>query len=96
VLGRLAISRRDERREGRWLEDGVHHDAAIGRSVGSGRADSAGAVAPDLLELSRRDIRTVVGSDGSPELLAAGFVDGAEAVSVDGWWATSVLIRRAL
>jgi hypothetical protein len=59
------------------------HDAAIGRGIGGRRADSVGSVAPNLLKLGGRDIRTVVGSDSSPELLAAGLVDGAEAVGVD-------------
>jgi hypothetical protein len=59
------------------------HDASIGRGIGGRRADSVGSVAPNLFELGGRDIRTVVGSDSSPELLAAGLVDGAEAVGVD-------------
>lgn len=83
MLGWLAVGRRDVAREGRGLEHGVVHDATIGRGIGSRRADSVGTVAPDLLELGGGNIRTVVGSDGSPELLAAGFVDGAETVSVN-------------
>jgi hypothetical protein len=83
VLRWLALCRRDVSREGVGLEHGVVHDATIGRGIGSRRANGVGAVAPDLLELSGGNIRTVVGGDRSPELLTAGFVDGAEAVSVD-------------
>ena len=83
MLRWLALCRRDVSREGVGLEHGVVHDATIGRGIGSRRANGVGAVAPDLLELSGGNIRTVVGGDRSPELLTAGFVDGAEAVSVD-------------
>lgn len=70
-------------REGRGLERGIVHDAAIGRGVGSRRADRVGARAPNLLELSGSDIGTIVSGNGSPELLAASLVDGTKAVSVD-------------
>jgi hypothetical protein len=83
VLGGLALSRRDVGWEGRRLEHGVVHDATIGRGIRSRRADSVGTIAPDLLELGGGDIGTIVGSNGSPELLTASFVNGAEAVSVD-------------
>jgi hypothetical protein len=59
------------------------HDAAIRGSIRGGRANSIGAIAPDLLKLSRRNIGTVVSSNRSPELLAASFVDGTKTVGVD-------------
>ena len=83
MLGRLAV-----RLVGR-LEDGVVHDATVGRGLGGRRADSVGTVAPDLLELSRGNVSTVVSSNGGPELLAAGLVDGAKTVSVDNLWLIS-------
>jgi len=70
-------------RERRWLEHRVVHHGAIGRIVRSRRADSLGAGAPDLLKLVGRNISAVVGSNGSPELLAASLVDGTKAVGVD-------------
>jgi hypothetical protein len=59
------------------------HDAAIRGSIRGGRANSIGAIAPDLLKLSRRNIGTVVSSNRSPELLAASFVDGTKTVGID-------------
>jgi hypothetical protein len=69
--------------ERRRLEHGVVHQAAIRRGVGGRGTDSAGAVAPNLLKLSRGNIGAVVGGNGGPELVAARLVDGAEAVRVD-------------
>lgn len=84
MLGRLAEGRRGIRREGRGLQHWVVHDAAIGRGIWGKRADSiVGAIAPDLFKLSGGDIRTIVSGDGSPELVAARLVDGAETVSVN-------------
>jgi hypothetical protein len=65
------------------LEHRIAHDGAVGRRVRSRGTDSTGAVAPNLFELSGGDVRTVISSNGSPELLATSFVDGAEAVGVD-------------
>jgi hypothetical protein len=42
-------------------------------------------VAPDLFELSRRNVGTIVGSDGRPKLLATSLVDGAKTVCVDNF-----------
>jgi hypothetical protein len=58
-------------------------DAAIRGSVGSRGADTGRAIAPDLLELSRRNIGTVVSGNSSPELVAASLVNGAKAVGVN-------------
>jgi hypothetical protein len=82
VLGGFAVHRGCIL-ERRWLERWVDHDATVGRGIGGGRADSTRAMAPNLLKLSRRDIRTVVGSNSSPELIAASLVDGAKAISVN-------------
>jgi len=82
VLGRLAVGR-GRILEGRGLEHWVVHDAAVGGSVGSGRTNTSRAVAPNLLQLCRGNISTVVGSDRGPELVAASLVNGAEAVSID-------------
>lgn len=83
VLGGFAVGRRRVGREGRGLENGVVHDAAVGRGVGGRWADGAGAITPDLLELGGGYIGTVVGCDCGPELLTAGFVDGAEAFGIN-------------
>jgi hypothetical protein len=84
VLG-LTVSRRQVWNGG-GLENRVVHDAAIRGRIRGWWADGLGAVAPDLLELGRRDISAVVRSDGRPELLATSLVDGTESVSIDNAW----------
>jgi hypothetical protein len=69
--------------ERRRLKHGVVHHATIRRRIRSRGADTSRAVAPDLLKLGRWNISTVVGGNGGPKLVAAGLVDGAEAVSVN-------------
>ena len=83
VLGWLALSRRDIGLIRRWLKDRVVNDATVWRGIGCGWANTTGTVAPDLFELSGRNIGAIVGSDGRPELLAASLVDGAKTVCVD-------------
>jgi hypothetical protein len=70
-------------REGRRFKYRIVHGRAVGRGVGGRRADSIGPGTPDLLELSGRNIGTVIGSNGSPELLAASLVNGTETVGID-------------
>jgi hypothetical protein len=82
VLGGLAVDGRNVLKR-RRLEHGVVHQAAIRRRVGGRGTDGAGTVTPNLLELGRGNIGTVVGGNGGPELVAARLVDGAEAVRVD-------------
>jgi hypothetical protein len=91
VLGWLALGWRDVGLVRGRLENGVVHDATIRRGIRRRRTNSIGAVAPDLLELGRRDVGTVVGSNSSPELLAASLVDGAKAVSINNLWLVSNL-----
>jgi hypothetical protein len=59
------------------------HDAAIRGGIGRRWANSARAMAPNLLELGRRHISAVISGDGGPELLAASLINSAKAVSVD-------------
>jgi hypothetical protein len=59
------------------------HVAAIRRCVRSRRTNTGGTVAPNFLQLSGGDVRTVVSGNGSPELVATSLVDGAEAVGID-------------
>jgi hypothetical protein len=65
------------------LEDRVVQDATVRRCIRSRRSHSAGAAAPDLLELCRRNISTIISSNSGPELLTTGFVDGTKSVGVD-------------
>ena len=85
VLAGIAAHRRSIGK-GRRLQHWVLHDAAVRGGIRSGRADHVGAGAPNLLKLSWRHIRSIVGSDGSPELLAASLVNGTKAVCVDYLW----------
>jgi hypothetical protein len=82
MLRRLAVCGRHIL-EWRGLEHRVVHDVAVGGGVRCRRAYSAGAMAPNVLELSGRNIGTVVGGNGGPELVAAGLVDVTKAVGVD-------------
>jgi hypothetical protein len=82
MLGRLAVCGRHIL-EWRRLEHRVVHDVAVRGGVRCGRADSAGAMAPNVLELSGGNIGTVVGGNRGPELVAAGLVDVTKAVGVD-------------
>lgn len=82
MLGWLAVGRRSVRK-GRWLQNRIVHNATIRRGLRGRWADSAGAVTPNVFELGGRHVRTVVGSNGGPELLTTGLVDGTEAVGVD-------------
>ena len=61
------------------------HDTAIRRGIGCRRADGTRPSAPNLLQLRRRHIGTIIGGNGSPKLLAAGFVDGAKTIRVDNF-----------
>jgi hypothetical protein len=81
VLG-LAVGGRGKL-ESRRLENRVVHHAAIRRCVGSGRADAAGAAAPDLFELCRRDVGTIISGNGRPELLTARLIDSTKSLGVD-------------
>lgn len=74
---------------GRGLEYGIVHDAAFGRVIGSRGTDGIGAITPDVFELSRGNIGPVVCCDASPEVLASGLVNGAEAVCVNHFGAVS-------
>jgi hypothetical protein len=57
-------------------------DVTIGRCIGRRRAYTLGTITPNLLKLGGGDVGAVVGGDGSPKVLAAGFVDGAQAVCI--------------
>jgi hypothetical protein len=59
------------------------HVAAIGRCVRSRGTNTGGAIAPNFLQLSRRDVRTVVSGNSGPELVTTSLVDGAETISID-------------
>ena len=65
------------------LENRVVHDAAIRRCVRSGRAHAAGAAAPDLFELCRRDVGAIIGGNSRPELLTARLIDSTKSLGVD-------------
>lgn len=91
MLGWLALGRGSIGLERSRLEDGVVHDGTVRRGIGCRRANGVGAAAPDLLELGRGDIRTVVSSNSGPELLAASLVDGAKAIGIDNLWLVSNL-----
>jgi hypothetical protein len=81
MLG-LTVSGRGEL-ESRRLENRVVHHAAIRRCVRSGRAHAAGAAAPDLFELCRRDVGTIISGNGRPELLTARLIDSTKSLGVD-------------
>lgn len=69
--------------EGRRLEHGVVHNAAVRGGIRCWRSDAIGTCAPNLLKLSRRNVGSVIGSNSGPELLATRLVDCAKTVGVD-------------
>jgi hypothetical protein len=86
-------------------QHGVLQHGAVGRGLGGRGADGVCAGAPDLLELAGGHVGAIVGCNRRPELLAAGLVDGAETLRVDGLGAVVdigvdaqavVRLRRAL